>query len=117
MHAPSESEAVDGATLVTAFSILLAPCLDVIRVVLGRVKWKASPFKPDRTHLHHKFLNMGLSARRSMLCIQLMAISFIVVTYILIYLGVNATLVFVLDVAVWTLTNIIFTRRITSHNK
>ena len=112
MHTPGEAEAVDGAPLVTAFSILLVPCLDVIRVVLGRVKRKANPFKPDRTHLHHKFLNMGLTARRSMLCIQLMAISFIVVTYGLINLGVNANIVFVLDVVVWTLVNMMFSRRI-----
>ena len=111
MHTPGEAEAVDGAPLVTAFSILLVPCLDVIRVVLGRVKRKANPFKPDRTHLHHKFLNMGLTARRSMLCIQLMAISFIVVTYGLINLGVNANIVFVLDVVVWTLVNMMFSRR------
>ncbi len=107
-----DEAAVDGAPLVTAFSILLVPCLDVIRVVLGRIRRKANPFKPDRTHLHHKFLNMGFSARRSLLCIQLMAISFIVVTYVLLYIGVNANIVFVLDVVVWILLNVMFTRKI-----
>jgi len=108
MYMPGDTEPVDGAPLVTAFSILLVPCLDVIRVVLGRIKRKAHPFKPDRTHLHHKFLSMGLTARRSMLCIQLMAITFMVVTYLLIYAGVHATLVFALDVVVWTLLNMWF---------
>ena len=41
-----------------------------------------------------------------------MAISFIVVTYGLINLGVNANIVFVLDVVVWTLVNLMFSRRI-----
>lgn len=112
MYNGAAETALDGSPLVTAFSVLLVPCLDVVRVVLGRLRRKAHPFKPDRTHLHHKFLNMGLSVRRSMLCIQLMAISFIVVTYVLIYIGVNANIVFVLDVVVWTLVNMIFTRKI-----
>ena len=117
MYTSIDMEAVDGAPLVTAFSILLVPCLDVIRVVLGRVKRKANPFKPDRTHLHHKFLDMGLSARRSMLSIQLMAVSFIVITYLLIYAGVHATLVFALDVVVWTLLNMWFSSVIRKKKK
>ena len=114
MYVPGDTEAVDGAPLVTAFSILLVPCLDVCRVVLGRVRRKVNPFKPDRTHLHHKFLALGLTARRSMLCIQLLAVSFIVVTYVLIYAGVNSNLVLVFDVLVWTLLNMWLTRVIHS---
>ena len=110
MYLPDKVDAIVGAPLVTAFSILLVPCLDVIRVVLGRVKRKANPFMPDRTHLHHKFLSMGLTVRRSMVCIQFMAIGFMVVTYLLIYVGVDATLVFVLDVVVWTMLNIWFSK-------
>ena len=99
---------VDGAPLVTAFSVLLVPCLDVCRVVLGRIRRKAHPFKPDRTHLHHKFLKMGFTARWSLVLIQLMAVSFIVVTYLLIYAGMPANVVFVFDLLVWTLLNIWF---------
>ena len=112
MHTSGTEEAVDGAPLVTAFRILLVPCLDVCRVVLGRVRRKVNPFKPDRTHLHHKFLALGLNARRSMLCIQLMAVSFIVVTYVLINIGVNANIVFVLNIVVWTLANMMFSKKI-----
>ena len=114
MYVPGDTEVVDGAPLVTAFSILLVPCLDVCRVVLGRVRRKVNPFKPDRTHLHHKFLALGLTARRSMLSIQLLAVSFIVVTYVLIYAGVNANFVFLFDVLVWTLLNMWLTRVIHS---
>lgn len=117
MYRPGEPDAVDGAPLVTAFSILLVPCLDVIRVVLGRMKRKANPFKPDRTHLHHKFLQMGFTPHRSMMLIQIMAASFMVVTYVLIYVGVHATLVFALDVGVWTLLNMWFSSLIHKKDK
>ena len=99
-----------GSPLVIAFSVLLVPCLDVCRVVLGRIRRKANPFKPDKTHIHHKFLAMGFSATHSMLIIQLMSTTFIVVTAALVYAGVNATLIFALDIVVWVALNLWFSR-------
>ena len=99
-----------GSPLVIAFSILLVPCLDVCRVVLGRIRRKAHPFKPDKTHIHHKFLAMGFSASRSLILIQLMSFAFIVVTTVLAYLGMNATLIFILDVVVWVALNMWFSK-------
>ena len=102
------AHSVDGAPLMTAFSMLLVPCFDVLRVVLGRLRRKAHPFKPDRTHLHHKFLAMGFKPRTSMILIQLMAVSFIVLTYWLISVGMPANVVFVLVLMVWIIANIGF---------
>ena len=99
-----------GSPLVIAFSILLVPCLDVCRVVLGRIRRKAHPFKPDKTHIHHKFLAMGFTTSRSLILIQLMSIAFIVVTTVLAYLGMNATLIFILDVVVWVALNMWFSK-------
>lgn len=97
-----------GSPLVVAFSILLVPCLDVCRVVLGRIRRHAHPFKPDKTHIHHKFLAMGFSASSSLIIIQLMSAAFIVVTAVLVFLGVSSTLVFVLDIVVWIALNMWF---------
>ena len=110
MYTGEMDAAAEGAPLVTTFSILLVPCLDVCRVVLGRFRRKVHLFKPDRTHLHHKFLKMGFNARRSMMLIQTMAVCFIVVTYLLIYFGVSANIVFVLDLLIWTLLNVWFSK-------
>lgn len=116
MYNGETDNVVDGAPLVTAFSVLLVPCLDVCRVVLGRMRRKAHPFKPDRTHLHHKFLLMGFSARRSLVLIQIMAIIFIVVTYLLIFVGIPATVVFIFDLFIWIVLNIWFSRIIRKKN-
>jgi UDP-GlcNAc:undecaprenyl-phosphate GlcNAc-1-phosphate transferase len=43
--------------------ILGLPILDTLWVMLRRIIAKTSPFDPDRTHLHHKFLNLGLQHR------------------------------------------------------
>lgn len=108
MYNGEADHSVDGAPLMTAFSMLLVPCLDVLRVVMGRLRRKAHPFKPDRTHLHHKFLLMGLKPRTSMMLILLMAVAYIVLTYALINVGVPANVVFILVLMIWIISNIWF---------
>ena len=65
----------NGAILV-AFSVLLVPCLDVIRVVIRRVRNGKSPFLPDKTHIHHKFLAMGFTVRKAMITILFISFLF-----------------------------------------
>ena len=101
---------MSGSSLVIAFSMLLVPCLDVCRVVLGRIHRHLNPFKPDRTHIHHKFLEMGFSPRRSMVYIQLMSVSFILFTILLFYWRVDATVVLGLDILIWIGLNMWYSR-------
>ena len=117
MYNGEAAHSVDGAPLMTAFSMLLVSCFDVLRVVLGRLCRKAHPFKPDRTHLHHKFLDMGIKPRTSMMLIQLMAALFILATYVLINIGVSPTVVFFLILAIWILANIGFSVVIRRRNQ
>ena len=105
-----ESSRLDGAPVVMAFSVLLVPSLDVCRVVLNRFRRRVHPFKPDKSHIHHKFLNMGFTPRRSMILSQLMAVAFIVLTLVLLRIGLLAPVVFMLDILVWTLMNVWFSR-------
>lgn len=48
---------------VIAFSlaVLCVPVFDTIRVMTMRMAKKKSPFLPDKTHLHHVFVNVGVS--------------------------------------------------------
>jgi UDP-N-acetylmuramyl pentapeptide phosphotransferase/UDP-N-acetylglucosamine-1-phosphate transferase len=43
-----------------AVSILFIPVFDTLRVFTLRIAVGRSPFHPDRNHLHHRFLAMGL---------------------------------------------------------
>ena len=62
------------------------PVFDTIAVILGRIRESASLFRPDRTHLHHLFLNIGSSRKKTLRTILLMsalANSFgLIVTYL-----------------------------------
>ena len=107
MYEPDMLLTMKTSPVLVSFSVLMVPCLDVIRVVLRRARNKRALFMPDKTHIHHKFLAMGFSPRRALITIQLMSACFCAFTIVAI-LYMNNTLVFVIDVVVWTLLNLWF---------
>lgn len=56
-----------GGKIATAFLVMGFPILDAVFVVVRRLIRKKSPFSGDFTHLHHKFLDLGLSPRKALL--------------------------------------------------
>lgn len=52
-------------TAVIVFSIFLLPVYDTLRVFLGRVINKKSPFSPDKTHIHHLLMQTGFNHPKS----------------------------------------------------
>lgn len=42
-------------------AVLCIPVFDTVRVMSMRILRGSSPFKPDKTHLHHLFIDMGFS--------------------------------------------------------
>ena len=97
MYTPDMLLMVKSSPVLISFSVLLVPCLDVVRVVMRRARNKQPLFMPDKTHIHHKFLAMGFSPRRAMVTIQLMSVCFCAFTMVAIHY-VNNTLVFVIDI-------------------
>lgn len=53
-----------GAKLALAFTVLGVPILDVAVVMIRRMRRGQSPLHYDKTHLHHRLLATGLSARQ-----------------------------------------------------
>lgn len=98
----------EGAIIV-AFSTLIVPLFDVIRVILVRARTHRGLFSPDKNHIHHKFLAMGLSPKRTMLCLLLIACLFSC-TNILLMPYVNNTVMLISDIVVWIGLNLWFDR-------
>ena len=61
---------------IIAFSTMIIPAFDVVRVVLVRIREGHSPFEPDKNHIHHKLLAVGLSPRKAMLSLLFMSCAF-----------------------------------------
>lgn len=97
--------------IVLAYAPLLVPCLDVVRVYLHRVRHGKNPFLPDRNHIHHKLLDIGMPQRTAMVTIVLASLA---VTLINIVLSAfwNITILLLLDIVLWIDINIRLTRRI-----
>ena len=109
MYVAGEDMQAYGSPVVVAFSVLLVPCLDVVRVVLKRARMGHPLFMPDKNHIHHKFLDMGFTPRKALITIQLMSAAFCAFSFVAVRYMDN-TLVFVIDVVVWTLLNIWFNK-------
>jgi len=50
---------------VSVFSLLIVPIYDTFHVSAKRILNGQSPFSPDTRHIHHTFLKLGLSHRKS----------------------------------------------------
>jgi len=62
-----------------SFGILIVPLFDTIRVFTLRILRGQSPFHPDKNHLHHRILKLGLSHFRSTSLISIVNILFIII--------------------------------------
>jgi len=102
-------------TAVLAFSPLIVPCFDVVRVYMFRIRQHRSPFLPDKSHIHHKLLAVGMKPRTAMISIVIVSLLFSAANFLLSkYLNVNINILIVGDVVVWTLANISLAREIRS---
>ena len=110
MSDPVKESAFPGS-IVIAFSFLIVPMLDVIRVVIHRLRNGKNPFLPDRNHIHHKFIALGMSQRKAMVSIVIMAALFALGNCFLIHC-LSVTSLFLLDVAIWTVIHCYITVKI-----
>lgn len=90
--------------LLLAYTFLIVPVYDVVRVSLARI-WHRTPiFKADKNHFHHKLMRAGLSQHQTLAFLLLLA---------LFYIGLNlclngvlsAALIVAIDIVVWVLTH------------
>ena len=98
---PSENIKAGNPDMIVAFSTLLVPLFDVVRVVLHRLREGKNPFLPDQNHFHHKLLRTGMRVRSVMITILCVSLFFIGFNYLLAD-RMDTTLLLVLDVTIWT---------------
>ena len=91
--------------MVIAFSTVLVPLLDVIRVVLHRLCEHKNPFLPDKNHFHHKLLRTGMRVRMVMVCIIAISAFFILLNSSLAW-RVDITYLFFLNLFCWSILHV-----------
>lgn len=100
----------DDNGLILAFAPLIVPCFDVVRVYLQRVRNGKNPFLPDKNHIHHKLLAVGMPQRKAMVTIITCSVA---LTAINVWLSstVNINILLVADMILWILVNIWLSRK------
>ena len=113
---PDDTSASLPNVFVLAYSPLIIPCFDVVRVYLHRVRNGKNPFLPDKNHIHHKLLAIGMRQRTAMITIVSVSVLFTLCN-ILLSTYVSVTPLLLADILVWTAANIWLTRKIQKTNK
>ena len=105
---------IDIDPVVLAFSPLIIPCFDVVRVYMLRLRQHRNPFLPDKSHIHHKLLAAGMKPRGAMVSIVSASVLF---TLLNVWLStfLNINVIVVLDVALWVVANIRLSSVIRKH--
>lgn len=96
---------------IIAFTLLIVPMFDVVRVFMMRIYHKRSPFSADKTHIHHKFINAGCSQHTALVAIVALAVFYVVANHFMLMIMSN-TAVFLIDVAIYIGVNLILNYRI-----
>ena len=76
--------------------MVFIPAFDTLRVFCVRIKAGLSPFYPDKRHIHHKMLRIGLTHFRSTMVIIALQAGFILLNILLKDLNIN--LLFAIDI-------------------
>lgn len=67
---------ISGGKIATALLIMGLPILDAAWVIIRRVVYSGSPFRGDRSHLHFRLLDVGLSHRSSVMMLYFFSAAF-----------------------------------------
>jgi UDP-N-acetylmuramyl pentapeptide phosphotransferase/UDP-N-acetylglucosamine-1-phosphate transferase len=84
-------EAQGIGVIAMTLAILCIPIFDTLRVMTARIMRGHSPFRPDKSHLHHLFIDMGFSHLRAAITILTMNLVVILVWFLLWKCGASIT--------------------------
>ena len=101
---------------IIAFSSLMIPLLDVVRLIIFRLKHHKNPFQADMNHVHHKLIQLGATPRQALVTLLLVDV-ILVLGNAFFSMYVNVNLLLVLDVLLYYLAMLFLTDRIEKEKK
>lgn len=79
---------------VTVLWIIAVPLMDLVAIVIRRVRKKQSVMKADRDHLHHIFMRMGFSDTKALIGIISLAVAFSIIGLVSEFYALNESFIF-----------------------
>jgi UDP-GlcNAc:undecaprenyl-phosphate/decaprenyl-phosphate GlcNAc-1-phosphate transferase len=71
------------AKVAVALLVLGVPIIDTFWIIVRRVATGSSPFTPDRGHVHHRLMDLGLSQTRAVLVIYAISLALAILSFVL----------------------------------
>ncbi len=107
IHAATYSRATGGSDLVVAIAIVLLPALDTLRVIGSRARDSRSIITQDRNQINFKLLRTGLPNGAIFPTYIFLIVFFAVTAELLLRSGMRATIVVLIEVALWVATEMV----------
>lgn len=98
-------------SMMLAYSLLIVPVYDVVRVSLVRLRHGVPIFCADKNHIHHKLMRAGLTQHQTLLSILALAFSFTLLN-VLLWQVCNLSLIVAVDIVVWLIFHLLVNRGI-----
>lgn len=74
---PFDSPYFFRASIATAAAVIIIPLIDTARIIMLRVSKGQSPFKPDKSHIHHAIMRLGMSHSQSTIILAIVHLVYI----------------------------------------
>lgn len=99
------------ARVILAYSLLIVPTFDVVRVIIHRLRAGSPIFDADKSHIHHKLMAAGLSQHRTLGAILLLEVCFVAINLAIYeFVGKDFNLLLFTDILLYTIFNIALTK-------
>lgn len=108
---PIAKEVVPDGMFLLVLVALFIPLFDAFKVMVVRMAMGKGPFSPDRNHIHHKLIDLGLSKKRTVFLLLSTSLLLIAVNWVLLWF-VNCNILLIADLAFGVLVNIVLYRKI-----
>ncbi|HPI80881.1 MAG TPA: undecaprenyl/decaprenyl-phosphate alpha-N-acetylglucosaminyl 1-phosphate transferase, partial [Cyclobacteriaceae bacterium] len=69
------------ASIASAVAFIIVPISDTLRIIILRLSKGKSPFSPDKSHIHHAIMRLGITHSRTAMILAVVNASFILLSY------------------------------------
>ena len=76
-YLPADSVYGFRASVATAAAVIIIPLIDTARIVILRLSKGQSPLKPDKSHIHHAIMRLGMSHSQTTLILAVVHVIYI----------------------------------------
>lgn len=89
---PFDSPYAFKASVATAACIIIIPLIDTSRIIILRLSKKKSPFAPDKSHIHHAIMRLGMTHEQSTIILATVHAGYIILAILASNWGENWSL-------------------------